>query len=59
MLQVNLSQAEIQKLNYERFHELCPLVQKRLNAVYLKATINATDQIIGQIAGLSRQWCDR
>jgi transposase len=32
------------------------LVQKRLNAVYLKATINATDQIIGQIAGLSRQW---
>lgn len=34
---LNLSEAEIQELRYERFHYPCPLVQKRMQSVYLRA----------------------
>ena len=35
MLPLNLSKTEIQRLNYERYHYPDPLVQKRIQAVYL------------------------
>ena len=34
---LNLDEAEIHQLNYERFHYPCPVVQKRMHAVYLKS----------------------
>lgn len=37
MLTLNLSNAETQKLNYERFHYPSPIVQKRMHVVYLKS----------------------
>lgn len=52
MLLVNISAAEIQQLNYERFHYPCPIIQKRIHAVYLKATLGMSNATIGQIAGL-------
>jgi len=54
MLPLNLSKAEIQQLNYERFHYPCPIVQKRLTAVFLFATVRATNSTIGLMSGLHR-----
>lgn len=54
MLQINLSQAEIQKLSYERYYYPCPIVQKRIHAVYIKATADFSDTKTGQITGLHR-----
>jgi transposase len=47
-----ISQAEIEKLNYERFAYPHPMIQKRIFAVYLKATLNFPNQTIGLIADL-------
>lgn len=54
MLQINLSETEIQQLNYERYHYLCPMVQKRIHAVYLKATTELSITRIGQLCDLHR-----
>ena len=63
MLLVNLSAAEIQQLKYERFHYPCPIIQKRIHAVYLKATLGLSDTKIGQMVGLHRHsvshWVNR
>jgi len=48
---LNLSEAEIQELNYERYYYPCPLVQKRLHTVYLRVATGLTNQMIGQIVG--------
>jgi transposase len=37
LTKLNLSEEEIRRLNYERFHYPCAKTQKRLHAVYLKA----------------------
>lgn len=58
MLPLNLSEAEIQELNYERFHYPCPIVQKRLTAVFLTATIDSSISTIGHMAGLHRHSVD-
>jgi transposase len=47
MLHLNLSDAEIQQLNYERFYYPCPIVQKRIHAVFLKATLGFPNEMIG------------
>ena len=36
-LSLNLSEAEIEKLSYERYAYPHPMIQKRIFAVYLKA----------------------
>jgi transposase len=36
MLNIQLTQSELQTVNYERFHNPCPIVQKRFHALYLK-----------------------
>src|SRR5665213_1960868 len=51
-LQFNISEAEIEKLNYERYAYPDPLIQKRIFAVYLKATFGWNNSIIGQTVGL-------
>ncbi len=48
----HLSEAEIEKLSYERYAYPDPLVQKRIFAVYLKATLNWSNTLIGQVVGL-------
>lgn len=59
MLLINLSDAETQQLNYERFHYPCPIVQKRIHAVYLKAAFGLPDTMIGQLTGLHRHSVSR
>ena len=51
-LKFNLSGAEIEKLNYNRYSFPDPMVQKRIHAVYLKAIFGWSNLIIGQIVGL-------
>ena len=51
-LQFNISKAEIEKLSYERYAYPDPIVQKRIFAVYLKATLGWNNSIIGHAVGL-------
>lgn len=46
-----LSSEELAKLNYERYHYPCPIVQKRLHVVYLKASTSLPNKEISIIAG--------
>ncbi len=54
MLQLEISSTEIQRLNYERYYYLCPLVQKRIHAVYFK-TFGMTNKEIEKLTGLNRE----
>ena len=54
MLQLNLSKAEIQRLNYERYYYPCPHVQKRIQAVYFK-TMGISNKMIGKLTGIHRE----
>jgi len=55
MLQLNLSETEIQQLNYERYHYPCPIVQKRIQAVYVKGTNKLSAEATSKIVGLNRK----
>jgi hypothetical protein len=48
----NLSEAEIEKLSYERFAYPHPMIQKRFFSVYLKAKLNLPNHSIGLITSL-------
>jgi len=54
MLQINISNAETQRLNYERYYYPCPIVQKRIHTVYMKATTELSNTMIGHLTGLHR-----
>ncbi len=54
MRTINLSSSETEKLNYERYYYPYPIVQKRIHAVYLKATLSKSDKEIGRIVDLHR-----
>lgn len=47
-----LSSEESAKLNYERYHYPCPIVQKRLHAVYIKASTLLSNKKISIIVGV-------
>ncbi len=51
-LPFKISEAEIEKLSYERYEYPQPMVQKRIFAIYLKVKFNYTNQSIGLITGL-------
>ena len=51
-LHFNISEAEIDKLIYERFAYPHPMIQKRIFSVYLKAALNYFNSTIGLITGL-------
>jgi len=51
MLQIKISEAEIQRLNYERYHYPSPMVQKRIHAVCIKATTSLSNAMVGNIVG--------
>ncbi len=46
-----LSSEELAKLNYERYHYPCPIIQKRLHAVYIKASTLLSNKKISIIVG--------
>ena len=63
MLPINLDGAEIQRLNYERYHYPDAMVQKRIQAVYLKIITGLSNEQIGVLADLNRDsvgyWTNR
>jgi transposase len=54
MLIKDLGKADIKRLNHERYHYPCPIVQKRLHAIYYKATKGFSNKAVGELADLSR-----
>lgn len=56
MLPINLSDAEIHRLKYERYYYPCPTVQKRIHAVYMKVMTGLSNTMIGELTGLHRHW---
>jgi len=63
MLPLNLGETEIQRLNYERYHYPDAMVQKRIQAVYLKIITGLSNELIGVLADLNRDsvgyWINR
>jgi hypothetical protein len=55
---MNLSKEEIQRLSYERFHYPCVKTQKKLHAVYLKASCGYSKPVIGRILSIIRDQTD-
>jgi hypothetical protein len=49
-----LSPKELKKLNYERYHYPCPIVQKRLHCLYLNGNLNLANATIGEIMNTHR-----
>jgi hypothetical protein len=43
MLPLNIEQANIQRLKYERYNNPCPIIQKRCWSLYLKSTSKLTN----------------
>jgi transposase len=54
MFRLKISDAEIRRLNYERYNYPCPLVQKRIHAVYFK-TMGKSNKEIGKLTDLNRE----
>ncbi len=49
---LKISETEIEKLSYERYAYPDPMIQKRIFAVYLKATLGWSNKVIGLTVGL-------
>ena len=54
LTELTLSSKELDALNYERYHYPCPRVQKRLHAVYIKATTRLSNEIVALAVGSHR-----
>lgn len=51
-LPIQVSEAELEKLNYERFAYPHPMIQKRISAVFLKAKFHYSNEMIGPLVDL-------
>lgn len=58
LIQLNLSEDEIRELNYKRFREIQPLIQKRLHTVYLKSKLRISNEHIAIILDAHRNSVD-
>jgi hypothetical protein len=52
MLTLNIAQADIQRLKYERYNNPCPIIQKRRWSLYLKSTSKLTNGSICTYVGI-------
>jgi transposase len=51
---LQISSEELTKLNYERYHYPCPLVQKRLHSIYIKAVSALSNEDVGNLTDAHR-----
>jgi len=51
---LKLSSEELTKLNYERYHYPCPIVQKRLHCIYIKSVLGYSNEKIGVLMDAHR-----
>ena len=54
LTKLTLNPEEMRRLNYERYHYPCPIVQKRLHAVYIKATTQLSNEMVALAVGSHR-----
>lgn len=55
---MNPSEDEIRELNYKRFREVRPVIQKRLHSVYLKSRLKMSNESIATILDVHRNSVD-
>src|SRR3954468_13551644 len=51
---LQISSEELRKLNYERYHYPCPVVQKRLHSLYIKAVSSLSNEDVGKFTDAHR-----
>src|SRR3954453_9816115 len=51
---LQISSEELRKLNYQRYHYPCPLVQKRLHSLYIKAISGLSNEDVGNLTDAHR-----
>lgn len=49
LTKLEISSGELARLNYERYHYPCPLVQKRLHSIYIKARSGLCNTEVGNL----------
>jgi transposase len=54
LTKLELSSEELHKLNYERYHYPCPVVQKRLHSIYIKAVSGLSNEKVCSLTGAHR-----
>ena len=54
MLTLNISQADIEVVKYERFRYPCPIVQKRLHTLFFIASTDFSYGLIATLVGIHR-----
>lgn len=54
LTEFKLSSEELAKLNYERYHYPCPVVQKRLHCLFIKASLGLSNSEIGNLMDAHR-----
>ena len=52
MLTLNISSTDLEITRYERFGYPCPIVQKRLQTLFIKSTTNLSHKMIACIVGI-------
>lgn len=54
LTRLEISSEELARLNYERYHYPCPLVQKRLHSIYIKAVSGLSNEGVGRLTDAHR-----
>lgn len=54
LTKLTISSEELRQLNYERFHYPCPIVQKRLHSIYIKAVSGLSNDQVGLMTDAHR-----
>ena len=54
LTRLHISSEELARLNYERYHYPCPLVQKRLHSLYIKAVSGLSNEGVGNLTDAHR-----
>jgi hypothetical protein len=54
LAQMKLSEDEIRKLNYKRYSQNKPIIQKRLHAVYMKGSMSLSNEFISRLLDVHR-----
>src|SRR5215210_4019558 len=54
LTKLEISSGELARLNYERYHYPCPLVQKRLHSIYIKAISGLSNKDVGNLTDAHR-----
>lgn len=54
LTKLEISSEELEKLNYERYHYPCPVVQKRLHSIYIKAITDLSNEDVGNLTDAHR-----